>query len=79
MGSITLDVTASLQQQANSGNFYGWALKGIDNPGQLATWDWWATDSLSSSVLTIDYTPVPEPGSMLALGSGLNRDMVSRS
>ena len=71
MASINLDVAASLQQQVNGGNIYGWALKGMDNPGQLAIWDVYAYDSMSSSILTIDYTPIPEPGSLVALCGGL--------
>jgi hypothetical protein len=62
------DVTVSLQGQVDSGNYYGWILRAVEGSQYGA---FRHNNSGSGPQLLVDYTPVPEPGSLLVLGSGL--------
>ncbi len=74
-GGKSFDVTslvgAALPSSYPNPGYYPWG-KGIqfrwsDSSGQQLTYGY----TVTNAKLTLDYSPVPEPGSMLALGSGL--------
>ncbi len=69
-GWVSMDVTASLQQQATSGNYYGWAIRYVSGYNQM--WFYHPINGWTDTI-TIDYTPaaVPEPGSLIALCTGI--------
>lgn len=68
------DVTTSFVAQYNAGNLYGFAGVASSNfPASSATFASFVPDFSGHPfrpMLTVDYTPIPEPSSMLLIGLG---------
>jgi hypothetical protein len=63
LGSTSFDVLASLQDWAAGGTNFGWVIVNDSTDGlQLITSEYLVTADRPS--LTVDFTPVPEPGSL---------------
>ncbi|MBI2843525.1 MAG: hypothetical protein HYX78_09005 [Armatimonadetes bacterium] len=60
-----VDVTASLQQQADSGNYYGWVIRYVDGFTDHARMNNWLTGPYSPKLI-VDYTP---PANMVQISN----------